>query len=153
MLNSIDKSRFYISGQYIHAAKNLFDGMLETKNPSVIISDHEISDEEMTEGLKKSSVNIILPALFCLYQGIELLLKGFVNIKSQKNNGHEAEKLCEQFATYFQDEKELIELFNKFIFSPKTFINQYKRVNALNSTKLFYNSLRYPDLKDVLMLI
>jgi len=147
-LNSIEKSRFYISEQYIQASKNLIDGMLETNNISVIISDHPITSDEMINGLKNSSGSIILPALFCLYQGIELLLKGFVNIKSQKNNGHEAEALCKQFSEFYQDEEELISLFNKFIFSPRTFINQYKLANNLNSIRLFYNSLRYPERKD-----
>lgn len=147
MLTSIEKSRFFVSEQYIQASKNLIDRMLPNGNPLVLISNDEVSEHELIEGLRNSSQNIILPALFCLYQGVELLLKGFVNVKSKKKNGHEAEKLYNQFLTLFEEEKELVDLFNKFIYKPKTFIKQYMETNQLNSINILYNSLRYSELK------
>ena len=147
MLNSIEKRRFFVSEQYIQASKNLIDGMLANGNPLAIISNDEISSRELVEGLKDSSQSIILPALFCLYQGVELLLKGFVNIKSEKKNGHEAEKLLKQFLTLYEEEKELIALFNKLIYEPKTFIKQYMQTNQLDSINTLYNSLRYSERK------
>lgn len=147
MLNSIEKDRFYISEQYIQASKNMIDGMLKTKNSLVIISDHRISNEELVDSLKYSSGSIILPALFCLYQGIELLLKGFVMHKAHKKSCHKTEELCNDFSEFYKDEEELTSLLRKLIFSPEPFIKQYMDVNNLDSIELFYNSLRYPDSK------
>ncbi len=147
MLKAEEKSRFYVAQQYMQAAKNLIEGMLKDENPSVISSDHEISDDELAEGLRNSSQLIILPALFCLYQGIELILKGFINNKGklEKNDLHKGDELCNRFSELYKEELELSALFNKFMISPPKFITEYMQLNNITSIINFYNSLRYPD--------
>jgi hypothetical protein len=147
---SFDRSRFYVAEQYIQASKNLIDGMLRTENPLGIISDDPISSDDLKEGIKNSSLSIILPTLFCLYQGIELILKGFVDEEYKDTSRHEAELLCEKFSVLYSDENELSALLKKFVFSPKQFIREYLELNniELGSISEFYNSLRYPDKKE-----
>ncbi len=144
-MEKINRNRFYIAEQYIQASKNLIQGMLDKNNPQFIISDEDITDDDFEKYLKYSSQKIILPALFCLYQGIELILKGFVNMVQNNKGSHDAEKLCKEFSKYYVDETELQDLFNKFIFTPVTFIEEYKAENNIKKTKDLYNSLRYPD--------
>ena len=148
LLASFDKSRFFTAEQYIQASSNMIEGMLQTGNPFIIIANHKISSDELTDGLKFSSHNLILPALFCLYQGIELLLKGFVYIKSTKHSKHNAEDLCRRFSDHYPEEVELIKLFSVFLSSPKEFIEEYKQTNNIQTVAEFYNSLRYPEQKD-----
>lgn len=147
-LTSIEKIKFFVAEQYIRASKNLIDGMLETGNPLAILSDNEISDNELIEGLKNSSQSIILPALFCLYQGIELVIKGFVNIKDNIKIRHDSAALLYKFLIFYPEEKELSALLNKFVHSPIHFINQYKQSNNIETIKEFYNSMRYPEQKN-----
>ena len=147
MLSDEEKIRFYVAQQYTQAAKNLTDGMLKDENPHAVVSDHEISDEELEEGLRNSSGSIILPALFCLYQGIELILKGFINIrgKLEKSDLHKGDMLCNRFSELFVEELELSVLFNKFLNPPPQFIKEYMQLNNITDIIGLYNSLRYPD--------
>jgi len=141
-----NKSWFYVAAQYVQASMNLLDGMINTGNRKIAISDHEMSDDEVNEQLRYSSQSIILPALFCLYQGIELILKGFVSYKSDHKPTHSFEKLLTQFLTHYDTECALSELFFKLIKSPVEFIAQYKDTNKIKDMGSLYNTLRYPDM-------
>lgn len=148
MMEADDKIRFYVAQQYIQASKNMIDEMLKRDNPYAVISEHDISADELVEDIRYSSHHIILPALFCLYQGIELLLKGFLMIKCKVEIWHNAENLCGQFSKIYAEENELIGLFNKFVLCPKEFIREYIELNNITKISEFYNSLRYPDKKE-----
>lgn len=147
-----DKDRFYLAQQYIQVSQNLIDNMIASTNPHVVISSEPISDAEFKEKCKNSSHMVIMPTLFCLYQGIELLLKGFVYFKDEKRRGHQMEALCDDFSKLYEEETALIKLFSGFI-SPlkkpvcnnKEFIRDYMNRNKITSIAVFYNSLRYPD--------
>jgi len=150
MLTEEEKSRFHVSQQYIQAALNLIAGMLYNGNPHAVVLDHYISEEEFKEGLRISSESIILPTLFCLYQGIELILKGFINKKGklEQDDLHKGEMLCNRFSKLYMEEIELGKLFNKFLNTPPEFIKEYMQLNNITDIIGFYNSLRYPDKKN-----
>lgn len=139
------KQRFYVAHSYIEVCQNLIDEMLKNYNPRVVVSDHEIDESQVAERLRYSSPSVILPALFCLYQGIELLLKGFVLIKAHQKARHNAEELVQSFSKYYPEEEVLSVLFKQFVLQPPCFIKQYIELNRIKDISSFYNSLRYPD--------
>ena len=142
-----DKSRFYLAQQYIQASQNLLNSMSKSGNPHVVTSDYPILEKEYLEEVKNSSHSVMMPTLFCLYQGIELILKGFVGLKNKENSGHKLDVLCRRFSELYEEEHELNALFSEFVFSPRKFIYEYMRHNGITKTDEFYNSLRYPDKK------
>jgi len=141
----IDKQRFYIAEQYIRVSRGLFESILSSKNKMVVISDHEPSDDELYNATKDSSMFTILPALFCLYQGIELLLKGFVCLKSNERLKHKAEKLIEMFFVFYPGATSLGELFIKLIEKPEPFIDEFVSLNKIKNIEQLYTSFRYPE--------
>jgi len=86
------------------------------------------------------------PVLFCFYQGLELLLKGFVLFKYNVKTKHNCEKLYNCFKNLLPKEKEIIEIFQKYIINfDIPFLREYKDNNKFTDMEKFYNSLRYPD--------
>lgn len=136
---------FFVGQNYIKIANILIDGMIKDKN--LVISKELLSDEECEERRKFCANNVCLPCLFCLYQGIELILKGFVYSKQEGKHAHNIETLYGDFAEYNNEQFELISLLKKFIFDPINLIKKYKLKNEIITMSDFYNFLRYPDKK------
>jgi len=123
------------------------EGMINSNNPNLVFSDHPLSNEELAKTYKYSSFNIILPTLFCLYQGLELLLKGFVNYKMEVKSTHDSEKFLKYFAALYRKETNVKRIFSEFINEPKGFIRSYMVLNNIVTIKQLYESFRYPDKK------
>lgn len=102
MSTSKDYSRFYVAQQYIQAASNLISEMIRTENRSIALSSPSTPEKEIYEQTKHGSNSVIMPALFCLYQGLELILKGFIVIKKDKTFSHDAENLLVEFKCLYR---------------------------------------------------
>jgi hypothetical protein len=115
-------------------------------NKHVIIDDGPISEEEYEERTKWSDHTLVVPLLFNLYHGIELLVKGFLLARGYEEPTHEIQKLCRLFADEYPDEKELNCFLNKYIneTSLPPILGQFLIDNRL-SFKSLYEALRYPD--------
>ena len=90
-----------------------------------------------------------MPALFCFYQGLELLLKGFVSLKCDEKARHDMKKLVDNFVNYYGDNVELNDKLNYYISLNPPFIKEYCEINDisdLSTINTFYNSLRYCDI-------
>lgn len=148
------------SFQFLILVENVSKETVSQGNPWIMIKDFQdgpIGDEEYAEKTRWSDHSIIIPLLFNLYHGIELLLKGFllVDPEVKVKGNHDVQKLCKQFAEKYSEEALLIDFFCKYTddVSLSPILQQFLKDNALSLENL-YQALRYPsnisfkDIKD-----
>gem|GEM_PF-445568 len=137
-----------IALQYLSMVENVSKEIVKQGNNWVLIEDHPMSNEEyFLERANWSDHNLIIPLLFNLYHGLELLLKGLLLSKA---NGtvkphHVIQDLSRQFADSFPNEAELNRCFSKYTEEehlPPLILN-FLRDNELSFNAL-YQALRYP---------
>jgi hypothetical protein len=135
-----------VSFQYLSLVQYSASEIAEMGNKWVIIDDEEIDENEYEERTKWSDHSLIIPLLFNLYHGTELLVKGFLIARGCGKKGHNIEYLCHQFAREYPEEKEINEFLAKYtneIHLPPI-LNEFLAVNELNFRD-FYQALRYPS--------
>jgi len=141
---------YFLCGQdYIGAAKTIIDETIMRENPIVAFGDHDIDEIELLDQTKYSSSSIILPAMFCYYQGVELLLKGFLYHTGKVSRIHKTEDLFDAFVDHYSgihEAQDLIALFENHIHGMPDFILNYVKVNGIEDIHSLYSSLRYPDI-------
>lgn len=143
-------NRLLVAEQYLTTSKNLLDLMIINKNPRMQIT--KVTDkttidiDDIFENFKNSSMFTIIPTIFLFYQGMELIIKGFVLIK-QKNvrSSHDMQKLFIEFKKYYIEEKNIITILDKYINNLLPFLKKFNEDNNINNSKDFYNALRYPE--------
>jgi len=137
------------SDQYIRMVTNTLEMAIKYGNPSAIISDSYITNQDLINKTKYCDYSIVVPLLFLFYHWIELVLKGFLftkeNINIKNLTHHNVKKLLKEFKNYFPNEKDIINFFEKYTkkdnmpYLLKTFFNK----NNL-SVRNYYNFFRYP---------
>jgi hypothetical protein len=137
--------------QYLNLAENVAQETVSQGNVWVMSRDFQsgpITTEEYKEGTRWSDHRIIIPLLFNLLHGIEILVKGFIlvdpNDSIQKD--HKICALCERFKQKYPDESELIGFFNKYTTEERMpqLLRQFLEDNTLEVERL-YQALRYPS--------
>ena len=121
--------------------------MIEVGNPMILTSENRFTEDDIIEGLRYSSCSIMLPALFCFYQGIELLLKGFIALHNNNKYTHDFENLITGFKMYYSNSDNFIKIIEKYVNDYPFFIKEYCKKNNIKNTTELYHSLRYPDIK------
>ena len=109
--------------------------------------DGEITLDEYADATRWSDHTLVIPLVFNLYHGIELLVKGFLlaysnqNIKPQHNIG----ELCREFALAYPNEKELVAFFGRFTEEQclPDLLSSFLSDNGL-TLETFYQAVRYP---------
>ena len=128
----------------ITSDQNLFGLMKDVR-------DGPITENERLNATRWSDHTLIIPLLFNLYHGIELLVKGFLLITADVNvkPRHSIQRLCREFSAAYPIEKELTAFFHKYTEESQLppLLNEFLRDNALTFDDL-YQSLRYPSDKD-----
>lgn len=143
-------SQFDIAWQYMHATDTILVSMISMNNERFIVRDHTLTEEEYFNATRYNSNSIMTPALFCLYQGCELLLKGFITFKTNSGiNSHDAVELVSELDKCLPNEKELKKCFEDILYNPPTFVKAFMEANNISNWRELYFSLRYPDRKDV----
>jgi len=126
------------------------------KNPSVIISDIDTTEQTFDDKTKYCDYSIIYPLLFLFYHWIELILKGFLLVlveedpetkkpDTKKIAHHNIIKLLKQFKENYSNEKDIINFIEKYTKKNKMpiFLKVFFAENKL-SVKNYYNFFRYP---------
>lgn len=67
-----------LAEQYINTSKLIMQEMIKCKNKWIYIGDKPIKDEEYFETTKWSDFNTLVPSIFLLVHGLELLTKALV---------------------------------------------------------------------------
>lgn len=110
--------------------------------------DGPVTEKEYHEGTKWSDHTIIIPMLFNLYHGIELLVKGFLLARSQTEvkPTHTVQHLCRQFYNAYPGERELNSFLRKYTEEANlpAILGDFLRDNAMTFDDL-YQALRYPS--------
>lgn len=113
--------------------------------------DGEITADEYTECTRWSDHTLIIPLLFNLYHGIELLVKGFLLVAPDQNvkPRHSIGRLCRQFCRTYPDETELNDFFAKFTDEQRlpALLANFLKDNSLTLNDL-YQVVRYPSDQD-----
>jgi hypothetical protein len=152
MFSDFNKERLYLADQYYNVTKNLLFNMIDSGNPFSLVSALESTEEMLNEHTKHSSFRVILPLLFCFYQGTELLLKAFVLEKNNIKYRHSIEDILKDFKKLYPCEGVIIDTLDKYLGKNKIgFIDNFCKVNNLTSLNEIYNALRYPDHMDKLV--
>lgn len=143
-----------VSFQYLMLVENVCRETVGQGNMWFMIKDWEdgdITPDEYAERTRWSDHILIIPLLFNLYHGIELLVKGFLLVAPDQNvkPKHSISKLCDQFSLTYPTETKLIGFFGKFTkkqYLPELLANFLKDNNiTLND---LYQAVRYPSDQD-----
>ena len=123
-------------------------------NAWFIMKDYEdgpVTIDESAEGTRWSDHKLIIPLLFNLYHGIELLVKGFLLVSSGQNvkPKHSIGRICRQFSQAYPDETELIAFVTKFTEEQRLpdLLSEFLKDNSLTLNDL-YQAVRYPSDQD-----
>jgi type II restriction/modification system DNA methylase subunit YeeA len=123
----------------------VFKQTIKNGNSWTVIDDKPIDENKYNKKTEFSDFNIIVPTLFDLYHGFELVLKGFLLLKKDVNPDHKIEELYSDFIAEYSDQVGIKTILEKFIIKQsilepiKTFVNK----NQITANK-FYEALRYP---------
>ena len=130
---------------------NTLEMTIKSGNPSVIISDSYITDQDLINKTKYCDYNIVVPSLFLFYHWVELVLKGFLLVLVKEDDDikkiahHNVIKLLKEFKNNFSNEKDIINFFEKYTKKNNmpNVLKMFFNKNNL-SVKNYYNFFRYP---------
>lgn len=137
------------SNQYLTLVENVARETVSQGNSWLIISDFVLEKDEYEKKTRWSDFSIIIPLLFNLLHGIELLIKGFILIDPVENKvkkEHNIHSLCDRFKAKYPEQKILNCFFNKYTnrnFMPEL-LQRFLADNKLDAEKI-YQELRYPS--------
>jgi len=139
------------SDQYITMVTNTLEMAIKSGNPSVIISDRYITDQDLINKTKYCDYSIVDPLLFLFYHWVELVLKGFLLVLVKEDGDikkiahHNIIKLLKEFKNNFSNEKDIINFFEKYTKKNNmpNVLKMFFNKNNL-SVKNYYNFFRYP---------
>lgn len=110
-----------------------------------------ITEDELAEATRWSDHSLVIPLLFNLYHGIELLVKGFLLITPDivVKPKHSIQRLCREFSAAYPDEIEINSFLHKYTEENQLplLLSEFLKDNALTFADL-YQSLRYPSDQD-----
>jgi hypothetical protein len=113
--------------------------------------DGPVTEKEYRERARWSDYTIIIPLLFNLYHGIELLVKGFLLVTPQTDvkPTHTVQRLCRQFYNAYPGENELNGFLRKYTEEGNlpAILCEFLHDNAVTFNDL-YQALRYPSDRD-----
>jgi hypothetical protein len=139
-----------VSFQYLMLVENVAREIVSNLNPlglTKLHSEGPITEDELVEATRWSDQSLVIPLLFNLYHGIELLVKGFLLITPgvQVKPQHSIQRLCRGFSAAYPNEIELNAFLKKYTEESQLppLLRDFLRDNALTFADL-YQALRYP---------
>lgn len=139
-----------LAAQYLFLVENAAHEIETKGNPYSLVKDYrdgEITSAEFTEKTQWSDHRIIMPLLFNLYHGLELMLKGFllVHPEGDVEAKHSIQRLTQKFAELYPAEKDLQVFFRKYtaLHEIPEILSEFLRSNGISIDQL-YEALRYP---------
>jgi hypothetical protein len=146
------KSRAFwtLALQYLSLVENAARETVDQGNVSGLVTDYKDGEPTVDDYFEKtrwSDHRLIMPLLFNLYHGFELLVKGFLLARKPEvvEAHHGIQEWVEQFAQLFPMENDLRECFLKYTQPDRLpkLITQFLSDNQLQFGQL-YEALRYP---------
>ncbi|MEX2411678.1 MAG: hypothetical protein WD607_09995 [Candidatus Paceibacterota bacterium] len=144
--NNRVKNFWEIGIQYLHITELVSNETYLQGNQNHFLSEAPITEKELSEETKWSDFNLVIPLLFNFYHGIEVLLKGFINLKEgSKTGGHNLSYLLTKFKKCYPNSS-LIPLFEKYITIKKLpdLLAEFCEISSITIDD-FYQALKYPE--------
>lgn len=138
---------FWTTGlQYLIVVENVSGQIASAGNPWVLLTDRPVTPEGYFESTRSSDHAIIIPLLFNLVHGIELIVKGFLLATgTTPKRRHDICDLCKRFMEKYPSAA-FNEVLSKYT-SEEHMPDLLRRFISENSiaVRAFYESLRYPS--------
>jgi len=151
---NLARSFWKVSFEYLMLVQNIARETVTQGNTWFITKDWQdgpVTEIEHAEGTSWSDHTIIIPLLFNLYHGIELLLKGFLLVTpgTDVKAKHTVQLMSRQFYNAYPGEKELNGFLRKYTEEGNlpAILGEFLRDNAMPFDDL-YQALRYPSDRD-----
>ena len=139
------------SFQYLMLVENVSQQTASQGNVWGMVRDYSggpITLEEYAEATRWSDHKIIIPLIFNLLHGIELLTKGFILVDAAEtiDKQHNIYELREKFKQKYPDQATIIEFLEKYTSTDHmpALLRRFLEDNGLQVEKL-YQALRYPS--------
>jgi DNA-binding phage protein len=134
--------------QFFTLVQNSVEETIKQGNEwTIVTTNKELTSEEYNDMTRWSDHQIIIPLLFNFYHGVEILVKGFLNLVPgfELKPKHSLEHLCSVFIKNFPKETELCNFLKEYIHAGKlpTLLSDFIKENGLTIDQL-YEALRYP---------
>jgi len=136
--------------QYLDLVANASREIARSGNPCLVLERHgePLTPESYTNRTQWSDHRIVIPVLFNLLHGIELLIKGFIlaDPKESLAKRHNLSKLRMHFERKYPNEFILLQFFKKYTSDSDVpeLLRQFLPENGLTMDEL-YQALRYPS--------
>jgi hypothetical protein len=139
------------SFQYLMLVENAAREIVAHGNTWIMMRDFgdgPITSEEYAEGTRWSDHTTVIPVLFNLLHGIELLIKGFMltDPGDDPKQAHDIIDLCSRFSHRFPNEAVLNGFFHRYTCerAMPDILKRFLRDNRIDIRSV-YQSLRYPS--------
>lgn len=139
------------SFQYLMLVENASREIVAHDNIWIMVGDFNDTtniEQEYDEARRWSDHTTIIPLLFNLHHGIELLIKGFLLTDPDEDikKSHDIIDLCSRFCHLFPNEIELNNFFHKYTceYAMPDILKKFLRDNRIDVRSL-YQALRYPS--------
>jgi len=137
--------------QYLMLVENASREIVANDNTWMMIKDFDggsISESEYAEATRWSDHRTVIPLLFNLHHGIELLIKGFLLSDPDEDirKSHDIIELHSRFIHLFPDESVLNNFIHKYTceHAMPYILKRFLRDNKIDARSL-YQALRYPS--------
>ncbi|MGG1638258.1 HEPN domain-containing protein [Paenibacillus sp. NRS-1760] len=139
-----------LSEQYLKTSKLIMSQCRTNKNAWAVISDNPIKWEDYFEKTQWSDFNTLVPSLFLLQHGLELLVKGLlVMLNIDFGREHDLNALIEKFNNNSYIESEFLEIIIDYagINPENPILKDFVNLNQELSKSSIHVKFRYPEFK------
>jgi len=143
------KKWILLSEKYLKTSLAVLRKNVEQGNPAFLISDTEINNGDLEVATEWSDMNTLVPSLFLMFHGFELLLKGILMYKDINfNYNHNSVELCEKLVDVPLEFKSLISEYISYEPS-NPLVKRFLDINNELDPKRIHIDIRYPSNKEI----
>ncbi|WP_251554005.1 hypothetical protein [Neobacillus muris] len=140
---------FSLSEQYLKTSKLIMEQIRTNNNKWFMIEDHPIEWDQYFEATKWSDFNTLVPSIFLMQHGLELLLKGFMKMYGEQipRNHKNMDQMLGVLRKQHKFNDGLIDLMSKYSgSSPKNkLFTEFNKLNKRLNSSNFHVNIRYPE--------
>ena len=152
--DTIAKRHFMLAESFLQLVENILIETVEIGNVDIYIGPPKMDIQEHFRQMTKwSDFRILVPTLFNLFHGLELLMKAAnykLAIPSQKPNHKLATIFCD-FKLNYPNSPKLTKILDKYVYpiqANTSLLKVFYLANGIPDSSQFYEIFRYPFQKD-----
>lgn len=152
--DTIARRHFMFAESFLQLVENVFVEIVDSGNANVYIGPprNNIS-EHFRQKTKWSDFRILIPTLFNLFHGIELLMKAanYKVVAPPKKPDHKLSAIFCDFKMNYPDSTKLIGILNRYVYpieNDTLILKMFYLDNKIPDSSKFYEIYRYPFKRD-----